>query len=149
MTARRVAIGISGVVGLLTVYLLVRAVDLARTGSVAGYLLGLGVLLLAGVGGFLVAAEVAFGAGAERLGRQLATEGALPVDDLPRRPSGRVEREAADARFEIYKAEVEADPTDWRAWYRLGVTYGDAGDTSRGRRAVRKAIALEKASRLV
>ena len=38
-------------------------------------------------------------------------------------------------------------PEGWRAWYRLGVAYGDAGDVARGRRAVRRAIALERRPR--
>ena len=37
----------------------------------------------------------------QRLSRRLDAEGELPdVSDLPRRPSGRVDREAADAWFE-------------------------------------------------
>ena len=42
-------------------------------------------------------------------------------------------------------AAVEAAPEDWRAWYRLAVAYGDARDPSRGRRTMRKAIALQRA----
>ena len=53
-----------------------------------------------------------------------------------------------DAAFELRKAEVEAAPDDWRAWYRLAVAYGDARDTARGRRAMRKAIALQRAARI-
>ena len=72
----------------------------------------------------------------------LEFEGVLPVDDLPRRPSGRVDRASADVVFAARRVETEADPGDWRGWYRLGVASDDAGDRSRARSAVRHAIAL-------
>jgi cytochrome c-type biogenesis protein CcmH/NrfG len=78
----------------------------------------------------------------QRLGEQLAAEGGLPADDLPRRPSGRVDRDAADAVFARRRAEAEAAPDDWRSWYRLGIAYDDAGDRRRAREAMRKAITL-------
>ena len=63
------------------------------------------------------------------------------------RPSGRVMREDGDAVFPIYRADVEAHPDDWRAWYRLGLAYDAAGDRRRARAAVRQAIRLETAQR--
>jgi hypothetical protein len=119
-----------------------------RDGEVGDVLFGVGVLLLPVVGVVLLWHEVRFGRATERLGRRLAEEGGLPQDDeLPRLPSGRVDRAAADAVFERRAAEAEAAPHDWRVWYRLGLAYGDAGDTGRGRRAMRRAIALEEGER--
>jgi Flp pilus assembly protein TadD len=65
----------------------------------------------------------------------------LPVDDLPRRPSGRIERAAADAAFTQYKEEAEAAPEDWRVWFRLSAAYDAAGDRKRARASMRTAIA--------
>lgn len=118
-----------------------------RDGEVGDVLFGVGVLLLPLVGIILIWHEVRFGRATERLGRRLADEGGLPDDEMPRRPSGRVDRAAADAVFERRAAEAEATPDDWRVWYRLGLAYGDAGDTARGRRAMRRAIALEDGER--
>jgi len=128
--------------------MLVRAVDLFRTGTVAGVLLGIGVVLLVLVGALLVVGEVRLGAGSSRLAARLAAEGdpGEPAD-LARMPSGRLTAEAADELFAVRKAEVEAAPDDWRAWWRLAAAYGEARDTSAGRRAMRKALALEKAER--
>ena len=56
-------------------------------------------------------------------------------------------REDADAVFPTYRAAVEANPDDWRAWYRLGLAYDAAGDRRRAREAVRRAIRLEGAER--
>lgn len=133
---------------LLGVYLLVRAIDLLRTGTLIGALLALGVLLLVVLGGVLVTAEVRLGAGSARLGARLETEGVL--DDpggLPRLPSGRLRPDAAEQLFAQRKAEVEAAPQDWRAWWWLAAAYGEARDPGAGRKAMRRAIALEKAQR--
>lgn len=121
-----------------------RAVALIGSGGVAGIALGIGVLLLPIIGAILVFWELRFGWQTQRLARQLAQDGQLPdVADLPVRPSGRVERDAADAHFETVKARVEAAPDDWRGWYALAHAYDLAGDRKRARSAMRHAIALE------
>lgn len=149
MRNKVVALGLCAVVGALCAYLLVRAVDLLRTGKADAALLALGVLLLVGVGALLVVGEVRFGLASQRLGERLAREGGLPElpADLERTPSGRVSRDAADRLFEVRKAEVEAAPDDWRAWFRLADAYGLARDTPRGRSALRKAVRLERDER--
>jgi hypothetical protein len=126
-------------------YLVMRAVELMSTGLV-GVLLGIGVLLLVAVGAVLVFSEVQLAAASQRLGQQLFDEGFVE-DDLPALPSGRIQRDAADALFAKRKAEAEAAPDDWRSWFKLATAYDAARDPSRGRRAMRKAIALERASR--
>jgi cytochrome c-type biogenesis protein CcmH/NrfG len=94
------------------------------------------------VAGYALWRELSFGLATERLARELAERGALPVDDLPRRPSGRVDRNAADAAFDRFRQEAEAHPDDWGAWFRLGTAYDAAGDRRRARAAVRHAIEL-------
>lgn len=124
-----------------------KGVALLGSGSAVGVLLGLGMLVLPVVGVLLVWREVRFGSRSAVLAAVLESEGGLPVDDLPRRPSGRVDRAAADAAFSRRQAETEAAPDDWRAWYRLGMAYDDAGDRTRARAAVRHAITLFEQSR--
>lgn len=119
-----------------------KGVAFIASGDPVAVLLGLGVLLLPVLGLALVWREIAFGRRSAELATQLEAEGGLPRDDLPRRPSGRVERTAADAAFGARQAEVEADPESWQAWYRLALAYDDAGDRTRARSAVRRAIAL-------
>lgn len=128
---------------LVGVYLLIRAYDLARTGTAAGVLLGFGVLLLVLLGGVLINGEVRLAAASQRLGQRLFAEGFVE-DDLPLLPSGRVERDAADALFARRKEQVEAAPEDWRAWFLLATAYDAARDPKRGRRAMRQAVALER-----
>lgn len=148
LSARRVVAVLVAVLAFYFWLLGDRAVLLFREGTPVAVLLGIGVLLLPLLGVVVVGFELRFGRDTERLGRELASQGGLPAEDeLPRTPSGRVDTAAADAVFERRKAEVEAAPEDWRAWYRLGLAYGDARDAARGRRAMRRAIALHRAER--
>jgi hypothetical protein len=146
-SARRVAILLVLAVVVYAFILGDRAWLLLRDGRPVFVLLGVGVLLLPVVGLWLVALELRFGRATERLGKELELDASAAADGqpsspLPRRPSGRIDRAAADAVFAQRRAEVEAAPEDWRAWYHLAVAYGDAGDVARGRRAMRHAIAL-------
>lgn len=133
----------------LLVYLVLmsgRAVTMLTSGRPVFILLGIAVLVLPVLGALLVADQLRFGARTEHLGRRLHSEGALPdTSHLPRRPSGRVQREAADAWFEQKQEELEARREDWRAWFALAQAYDLAGDRNRGRKAMRHAIDLERA----
>ena len=125
------------------------ALSLLATGDLVQVGVGIGVLLLVVVGVVLVAGEVRLGAASARLAKVLEAEGGLPYDPpgVVRLASGRLEKEDADAVFAHRKAEVEAAPEDWRAWWRLAAAYGDARDPRRGRRAMRRAVSLERSSR--
>lgn len=114
------------------------------SGEPVNVAMGVALVLLPALGAALVARELLFGAQAERLLHRMREAGELPEDDLPRLPSGRVERAAADADFPRWKRAVEAAPGDWRAWYRLALAYDASGDRRRARAAVRRAIVLER-----
>ena len=114
-----------------------KGVELFGSGSAVGVLLGVALLILPVLGLYLVWREIDFGRRSARLAAVLGEEGGLPVDDLPRRPSGRVDRGAAERLFEQMRVEAEADPDDWRVWYRLALAYDAAGDRTRARAAVR------------
>lgn len=123
------------------------AIALLRTGEAAAVALGIGVLLLPIVGAWATVATLRAGLAHQRLSALAAEDGMeLDVTDLPRTPSGRIQRDAADALFDTVRAEVEADPDDWRRWYRLARAYDYAGDRSRARDAMRKAVALQASS---
>ena len=131
---------------LLLVYLVLvgwQAVKFMLTGEPIGIVIGGALIILPIVGVWALARELQFGLGSERLLRRLDAEGELPVDELPARPSGRPYRDAADADFPRFRDAVEADPENWRAWFRLGLAYDASGDRRRARGAIRTAIALE------
>ena len=123
--------------------------SLLATGDPVQVGVGVGALLLVVVGLVLVAGEVRLGADSARLARVLDAEGGLPSDppDVVRLPSGRLEKADADRMFAERRVEVEQDPDDWRRWWRLAAAYGEARDPRRGRRAMRRAVALERAER--
>jgi hypothetical protein len=133
---------------LLALYLVlvgVRAIAFLGTGQPLGVGIGIALLVLPVLGAWALVRELLFGVRSGRLVRTLGEEGGLPGDDLPRRPSGRVDRAAADAAFDGYRIAVEQAPEDWRAWLRLGLAYDASGDRRRARAAVRQAIALARA----
>lgn len=134
-------------VAALAVYLLlvgwrgvVLVTDGVAAGDVVGVVLGASVLVFPVVGAWLVWREIRFGRDTQALAASLADRGALPPDDLPRRPSGRVDRDAARAAFDEAHAHTAAHPDDPAAWYRLGLAYDDLGDRRQARAAVRRAI---------
>lgn len=120
----------------------VKGIQLLASGSRIGQALGVALLVMPLLGLYVVWREVDFGRRTEALARVLADEGGLPVDDLPRRPSGRVRREAADGLFAEMREQTEAHPDDWRSWFRLALAYDAAGDRTRARAAARRAISL-------
>lgn len=141
MNAKRAAIVLAAVFVAYAALLGWRGVLLIGTGDPIAVGLGIAVLVIPVLGAFLVWRELQFGRRTEVLARELEATGGLPVDDLPRRPSGRIDRAAADEAFEKYKAEAEAAPGDWRVWFRLSTAYDAAGDRRRARATMRTAIA--------
>ncbi|MBD9732738.1 hypothetical protein ABZ606_30205 [Streptomyces sp. NPDC012461] len=123
-----------------------RGVLLIRAGTLLTVTLGVAVLVLPVIGVWFLWKNTQFVRDANRLAAELDAEGGLPVDDLKRLPSGRVDRDSADEVFARRKAETEDAPDDWRTWFRLAVAYHDARDTPRARKAMQRAISLRKAS---
>ncbi|MBH1934091.1 hypothetical protein I5Q34_07250 [Streptomyces sp. AV19] len=119
-----------------------RGVMLIEQGTAITVAFGVAVLVLPFIGAWFLYQTTKFARDANRLARELEAEGGLPVDDLARTPSGRIDRDAADEVFARRRAETEAAPGDWRAWFRLAVAYHDARDTPRARKAMQRAIAL-------
>jgi hypothetical protein len=146
----RLAVAIIAV--LLVLYLVLVAqhgLVLIGTGVVVGQIEGVALIILPIIGAWALISELVFGMRAQRLLRLMEERNALPVDDLPHRPSGRPERAAADLEFPRYQAEVEAAPEDWTRWYRLALAYDASGDRRRARWATRRAIRLERVNRAV
>lgn len=138
-------------IGFMCVALLVYFVLLGRvaivmisSGRPAAVGLGLAVLILPVIGLWAMMATLRAGFAHQKLTRLIAEDGMqLDVSALPKRPSGRVQRDAADALFDTVRAELEDDPDNWRRWYRLARAYDYAGDRSRAREAMKKAVQLQ------
>lgn len=108
--------------------------------------LGVGIILLTAVGVWATWAILRNGLELQRISAAAAAEGIeLDVSGLDRRPSGRLEHEAADALFGTVSAEFRARPEDWRTNYRLARAYDHAGDRLRAREVMREAMRLHGA----
>ncbi|WP_067574656.1 hypothetical protein [Nocardia acidivorans] len=124
------------------------AVSLISSGSIPAAILGVGVLVLPLLGVWVVASSVRAAFAHQHLAKRIHAEGLeLDTSELPRRPSGRLEREAADQLFERVKTEWEADPDNWRTNYRAARAYDYAGDRTRAREVMRRAVELERQER--
>ena len=127
---------------LYLVYTADRGVSLLLSGSVAGVVLGLGMILLPVLGAWALVREILVGTRIQMMAQQLSDSGDLAEDNLPRTPSGKVDREAAAAEFESFAAAVEQEPENWKAWFNLACMYDAVGERKRARAAMRNAWSL-------
>ena len=120
------------------------AVAMIGSGRAAAVGLGVAVLIMPVIGLWAMIATLRAGFAHQKLARLIAEDDMeLDVRALPRRPSGRIERDAADSLFANVRTEVEGDPDDWRRWYRLARAYDYAGDRRRAREAMKTAVELQ------
>ncbi len=120
------------------------AVTMIGSGKAAAVGLGLALLIMPVIGLWAMIATLRAGFAHQKLARLIAEDGMeLDASALPRRPSGRIERDAADALFDTVRTELEDDPDDWRRWYRLARAYDYAGDRRRAREAMKTAVELQ------
>ena len=119
MTARRVALVMAGAFAVYAVLVAWRGWDFIMSGEPVAIGLGLAVLLLPLLAGWLVWREVSFGFHMQELGERI---------------------EIADERsMEERIAAAQADPNDWQAWYWAGVSLLEAGDKKQARAALEHA----------
>ncbi|OBB98389.1 hypothetical protein [Mycobacterium sp. 852002-30065_SCH5024008] len=120
------------------------AVAMIASGRAAAVGLGLAVLIMPLIGLWAMVATLRSGFAHQKLAQLIAADGMeLDTSALPRRASGRIERDAADALFASVRTEVEDHPDDWRRWYRLARAYDYAGDRRRAREAMKTALELQ------
>jgi cytochrome c-type biogenesis protein CcmH/NrfG len=133
-------------VALVTYFVLLGrlAVAMIASGRAAAVGLGLAVLIMPVIGLWAMITTLRAGFAHQKLARLIAADGMeLDAGALPRRRSGRIQRDAADALFATVRTEVETHPDDWRRWYRLARAYDYAGDRRRAREAMKTAVDLQ------
>ncbi|MCV7278529.1 hypothetical protein H7J88_02570 [Mycolicibacterium flavescens] len=133
-------------VALVVYFLLLGRIAMAfiGTGEGAAVVLGFALLAMPLIGAWAMVSTLRAGLAHQRLARIAKADGMeLDVSDLPRMPSGRIQRDAADALFATVRDEVESDPDNWQRWYRLARAYDYAGDRTRAREAMKKAVEME------
>lgn len=123
-----------------------RAIQLQSYEDRTGVLWQIGIVVIAGLSFGLIVREIVFGIQMQKLARIMNDEQRLLPDTLKKLPSGRTERNDADARFLEVKAEVERFPEQWQGWFRLGLAYDEAGDRRRARESMRRSLQLFRRS---
>jgi hypothetical protein len=115
------------------------------SGRLAAIGLGVALMILPLIGVWVMVSTLRAGLAHQRLARIIHDEGLeLDVSALPRMPSGRIRREAADVLFQSVREEVEREPDNWRHWYRLARAYDYAGDRARARETMSKAVEMQE-----
>ena len=100
-------------VALVVYFLLLGRIAMAfiTSGEPAAIGLGLALLIMPLIGIWVMVSTLRAGLAHQRLARIVCDEGMeLDVSSLPRMPSGRIQRDAADALFESVRDELENDP---------------------------------------
>ncbi|WP_235564106.1 MULTISPECIES: hypothetical protein [Microbacterium] len=140
-------IGVALMAAALLVYLAVAiwlAVMFFAVGTAVSIGMGVALIVLAPIGAWALVREMQFGFAADRLGRELDSEGGMPEAESELTPSGRIARTDADPLIARYAAEADAAPSDWRARYRLGVVQDAAGRRKDARASIRAAIRVAR-----
>ena len=138
-------------IGFMCLALVIYSVMLGRaalvfitSGRPAAVGLGAAILIMPVIGIWVMVTTLKAGLAHQRLARLADQDGMeLDVAALPRMPSGRIQRAAADALFETVRDELESDPGNWQRWYRLARAYDYAGDRTRARETMKKALQME------
>jgi len=136
------AIVLTALLGLYVWLVASRSVALIGTGKVVGVVLGCAFLVLPLVVIWLIVREWVLAIDVQRMADELAAAGELPVDDLPRSPGGRIDRDVAREQFDAARDVADTAPDDWRSWYNLAFAYDAAGDRRRARESLRHARRL-------
>lgn len=133
----------AAVLALYVVLIGFRAVQLILSGQPIGVAIGVALLVVPAIGAWALVTELVFGVRLSRLVARLDAAGGMPTP-LPKLPSGRADKAAADDAFPVAKADVEANAESWESWLRLSMAYDAARDRKRARSAAREAIRLSR-----
>lgn len=114
---------------------------LLSSGDLIQILFGAAIIVFPLLGMWLIWRELMFGFAMQHMGRALAAEAGLPPAVDRARP------EQADEELAEAMARAEASPSDWRAWYRMGLAYDALRERKQARAAMRQAWQMSPYSR--
>ena len=131
--AKRIAFILTAVLAVYLGFAFSRGLDLLHADSSAVQLLGLSVLVLPLLGGWLVFREVRFGFKSSHMG-QLVSVDLLPSRETkPRSPE-------ADAYLESAVARTKNAQEDWQNWFCLAIAYDLVGERKLARESMQYSV---------
>ena len=131
--ARRIALGLAALVAVYLCFATSRAVVLLRSGDGAVQVLGVAIIMIVVLGGYLVFRELRFGFKAAHLSK-IVNDEVLPTRAM--------EEAELDAYLQSAVARAEAEPENWTAWYCVALGYHLHEDRKMARAAMRHAVDL-------
>ena len=133
--AKRIAFVLTAVLAVYLAFAFSRGIDLLNTDSNAVKLLGLCVLILPIIGGWLVFREVKFGFTSTRMGEQ------IPDERLPSRKIKPRSNEA-DKYLEVAIELAKDAQEDWQNWFCVAIGYDLVGERKLARESMQYAVEL-------
>lgn len=130
-------------------YLLIaldRAVRFQSEGNAVGLVFAGAILALVGISGFLILRELQFGRQMQQVLAAAEADGLSLAIELPLAPSGKPDRDAADAAFKELLESFGGEPNTWQEWLQVALAYDAARDRKRARFAMRTSIAIYQAT---
>ena len=131
--AKRIAFALGVILAVYMVFSAMRGIDLIQSGDVAAQLMGLAVIVVPLVGGYLIYREIRFGYATSRLGNAV-DETLLPTHGM-----------SDDERNSYLESALErgrAHEDSWSAWYCIALGYDLNSDRKSARESMRHAISL-------
>ena len=133
--AKRVAFILAAVLAVYLAFAGMRGFDLLSSANTSVKLLGVCVIILPILGGFLIFREIRFGYATSELGKQVNPE-LLPTTDIkPRSPEAQEYVEAAIA-------QAKADESNWQHWFCVGIGYDLVGQRKLARECMQHAVSI-------
>lgn len=139
--AKRIALTLSVIVAVYVIFAARRGLVLMGARNLTAQVLGVAVLVVTAIGGYLIIREILFGFDIARLGKQFPEEGLLrkSVDQIGA-------REYLDSAISRAKREEEQGIASWETWYAVGLGYDAVKNRTAARRAMRHAIDIFRKS---
>ena len=133
--AKRIAFILTAVLGVYLGFAFSRGIDLLKTDDTSVKLLGLCVLVLPLLGGWLVFREVRFGFKSTQMG-QLVSDELLPPREIKPRSS------EADQYLDIAVSRAKDVQDNWQNWFCVALGYDLVGERKLARESMQYAVEL-------
>ncbi len=115
---------------------------LISTGEWQARTLGIAMMVLPVIAGWYLIVEWRLGMTVQKMARELEARGELPAFQGEVTTMGRLTAEAGEVAYREARADVDAEPDSWEAWFTVAYAYEENRDRSMARKSLRHAADL-------